>query len=190
MKLNKKLAKQTKSKPKRTRGKRKQTRSRKEKVTKEEDEEKEEENKVDTFDDIKPEVNIIVNTEIQINEECNKSTPSQEKKLRGKYKKRKNKNEIRLAAKEKANRIALLRKEDQQIKEVFNMKCDICSFEFDKFRNIHAHYLSEHNTRGYLICCDQKYYTRTNVLDHALTHINPESLKYGIKYILQRLIIN
>ncbi|KAG4067427.1 hypothetical protein HA402_009664 [Bradysia odoriphaga] len=59
-----------------------------------------------------------------------------------------------------------------QIREWFTLKCELCSAgDFDTLLAVKRHYRKEHQTTGYLKCCDQKFYSRCDLLDHIRYHI-------------------
>lgn len=70
-----------------------------------------------------------------------------------------------------------IKNEEAQIRDYFKMECDICKCKFFKFLEAKAHYRTEHKTRGYLLCCNRKYFHRGTVLDHIAFHVNPDSFK-------------
>lgn len=68
--------------------------------------------------------------------------------------------------------------EDQQIRDIVKMQCDICSEVFFLFRDAKYHYRTQHDQNGYLCCCDKKYFKRARVLEHIQRHINPNGFRY------------
>lgn len=70
-------------------------------------------------------------------------------------------------------------KSDAQIKEFFNLNCDICktSPQFNTFKELQEHYTSIHNQRGYVECCDKKFYRKDRLSNHITNHIYPEAFK-------------
>lgn len=68
--------------------------------------------------------------------------------------------------------------EDQRIREFYNLKCDLCSNKSDTFIEVRAHYRIEHKQRrGYLSCCNRKFFYRGEILEHMHWHLNPEAFK-------------
>lgn len=63
--------------------------------------------------------------------------------------------------------------EDEQIRSVVSMKCDLCDFIFNIFRDCKSHYRTAHNVTGYLKCCGSKILKRARVVQHIQRHINP-----------------
>lgn len=69
-------------------------------------------------------------------------------------------------------------RQDAQIREFFNMKCDICSdFTFETLLEARKHYRTVHNQRGYLECCGKKLDRRFLLLDHIRNHTNPDAYR-------------
>ena len=71
--------------------------------------------------------------------------------------------------------------DDEQIRQFFDMSCDLCESEpFQTFRDVKAHYLSQHEiAKGYVICCKRKFKTLATIKEHMLWHANPDSFTYG-----------
>lgn len=70
-------------------------------------------------------------------------------------------------------------KSDAQIKEFVNLMCDICktSPQFNSFKELQEHFSSEHNQRGYVECCDKKFYRKDRLMNHITNHIYPDAFK-------------
>lgn len=70
-----------------------------------------------------------------------------------------------------------------QIREFYTMKCDLCSVgDFDTLLDVKRHYRREHQTTGYLKCCDKQFYLRCELLDHMRFHImTPETAEVDAK---------
>lgn len=70
-------------------------------------------------------------------------------------------------------------KSDAQIKEFVNLNCDICktSAQFNSFKELQEHYNLEHNQRGYVECCDKKFYRKDRLMNHITNHIYPDAFK-------------
>ncbi|XP_065358027.1 transcription factor grauzone-like [Calliphora vicina] len=67
---------------------------------------------------------------------------------------------------------------DKFIAEHFEMtNCSFCQIPLATFSTLIKHFKEEHNERGYALCCNRKYYTRTELIDHIKWHINPEHFK-------------
>lgn len=70
-------------------------------------------------------------------------------------------------------------KSDAQIKEFVNLHCDICktSSQFNSFKELQEHFNSVHNQRGYVECCDKKFYRKDRLMNHITNHIYPDAFK-------------
>lgn len=68
---------------------------------------------------------------------------------------------------------------DEQIREFGKLTCDLCANDvfFPTFRDLQAHFMNEHQTRGYVTCCDKKIYRKDRILTHITNHINPDAFK-------------
>lgn len=68
---------------------------------------------------------------------------------------------------------------DAQIKEFVNLICDICktSSPFNSFKELQEHFNSEHNQRGYVECCEKKFYRKDRLMNHITNHIYPDAFK-------------
>lgn len=58
-----------------------------------------------------------------------------------------------------------------------DMACDQCDEMFESFSHAKRHYLSAHETKGYIKCCNKKMRTLLAIDDHIQWHKNPESLR-------------
>lgn len=68
--------------------------------------------------------------------------------------------------------------QDAQIREYFNMKCEICSdVQFETLIEANRHYHKVHKTHGYLTCCGKKFYKRFKIINHIRYHINPNAYR-------------
>ncbi|KAJ6641170.1 SET and MYND domain-containing protein 4 [Pseudolycoriella hygida] len=70
-------------------------------------------------------------------------------------------------------------KSDAQIKEFVNLHCDICkaSSQFNSFKELQEHFNFKHNQRGYVECCDKKFYRKDRLFNHITNHRDPEAFK-------------
>lgn len=55
--------------------------------------------------------------------------------------------------------------------------CYVCGAQYDQFLKLQRHCRKEHKTRGYILCCNRKYYRRCLILQHLKFHLNP--VEYG-----------
>lgn len=77
------------------------------------------------------------------------------------------------------------------LSQYFNMSCDLCDTSISSYRHANKHYKDVHEVdKGYLICCNKKFYRLQHMLQHCQWHVNPESFKYvTIKYKIRVLQI-
>lgn len=72
------------------------------------------------------------------------------------------------------------RKDDERIREFFNLKCEKCTDNqlFKSLREIRTHFRDKHSTsRGYIKCCKRKFFRRSILLEHLSWHLNPEAFR-------------
>lgn len=70
-------------------------------------------------------------------------------------------------------------KGDAQIREFVSLCCDICEKrpQFDTFKKLQFHYEAKHDCRGYVNCCEKKFFRKDRLMNHIINHINPEAFK-------------
>lgn len=66
---------------------------------------------------------------------------------------------------------------DSFLKEHFDITCDACFKPFETFALLVQHYSSEHKERGYVTCCETKFFFRHLLVDHIKYHLNPDYFK-------------
>lgn len=70
---------------------------------------------------------------------------------------------------------AEIAEQDERIREYFQMNCEQCDARFAVLRDAILHYRYEHDRRGYLKCCDKRFFNRTMMLDHMKHHRDPNA---------------
>jgi hypothetical protein len=69
------------------------------------------------------------------------------------------------------------------ISKFYRLECDLCpgkdgvAVGFKKLSNLVAHYKSEHQLKGYVICCGIKFVKIRNMAMHMARHIQPDAFK-------------
>ncbi|XP_055376225.1 transcription factor grauzone-like [Condylostylus longicornis] len=66
---------------------------------------------------------------------------------------------------------------DKKVASFVTLSCVICSSTFPTFGKLKTHWKNGHNTNGYAVCCNRRFYKRSLLVDHIDTHINPEHFK-------------
>lgn len=69
------------------------------------------------------------------------------------------------------------REEEDEIRSLISMKCDLCDASFNAFRGCKNHYSRFHNIDGYLKCCDTIFYKRNKLIQHIQLHLHPNGLE-------------
>lgn len=66
---------------------------------------------------------------------------------------------------------------DSFIAEYFKLTCDLCQNPLQTFAELQSHFDEIHEIRGYVMCCGNKYISRSLLVDHVSCHLNPEYFK-------------
>lgn len=75
---------------------------------------------------------------------------------------------------------------DAQIKEFVSLVCVVCDggggdtgkpIEYRCFKDLQLHFEKEHQERGYIVCCDKRFYRKDRLMSHITNHINPDAFK-------------
>ncbi|XP_050101601.1 transcription factor grauzone-like [Anopheles aquasalis] len=72
---------------------------------------------------------------------------------------------------------ARIREEDERLKQFYSMTCEICSVQLKSFLLLQRHCREVHNQRGYVECCDRKFYRRFKLIDHLSLHTTPDAFR-------------
>lgn len=67
-----------------------------------------------------------------------------------------------------------IERENEQIRQYYNMNCTLCSVVFRTIHEAVKHYRRGHQQTGYLKCCNKKVYRRCMALDHIQKHLDPD----------------
>lgn len=93
-----------------------------------------------------------------------------------------NKNKCNGTKKSKMSKLkTIIDETETKMLEFYNIKCEKCEDNnFSSFKMLNKHYISIHNTQGYIKCCkrnirvNDKYYLR----NHMLKHLQPETCRF------------
>lgn len=66
---------------------------------------------------------------------------------------------------------------DEFLATNFNMTCSICTAPMPTFNELCKHFVKEHKVRGFVSCCNKKFFRRSVLVDHIHRHLNPEYFK-------------
>ncbi|XP_055918231.1 transcription factor grauzone-like [Eupeodes corollae] len=66
---------------------------------------------------------------------------------------------------------------EKLINSFFELSCELCKENFDCCTKLFDHYESQHKIRGYLTCCEIKYFKIIKIAEHVLRHKNPDMFK-------------
>lgn len=64
--------------------------------------------------------------------------------------------------------------QDELIRNWCNMECTKCTEKFCVFPEVKVHYHNVHQSNGYLVCCNKKFFRRIRILEHIARHMNPD----------------
>lgn len=71
--------------------------------------------------------------------------------------------------------------EDKKIRDFFDLTCKMCEFRSITFVAVKLHYRQVHLIkRGFVSCCDKKFFRRGRILEHIAWHGNPNSFRCPI----------
>ncbi|XP_055630985.1 zinc finger protein 91-like [Toxorhynchites rutilus septentrionalis] len=68
-------------------------------------------------------------------------------------------------------------KEDELIRQFCTLICEKCEFVGENYYQLEKHYKTDHNTRGYAVCCGRKFCKKRRLFEHCQRHINPDMFR-------------
>uniref|UniRef100_A0A1A9WJ82 Transcription factor grauzone n=1 Tax=Glossina brevipalpis TaxID=37001 RepID=A0A1A9WJ82_9MUSC len=66
---------------------------------------------------------------------------------------------------------------DEEIAKFMALRCELCNEEAANFTALNRHMRAEHNSRGYVRCCNKKFRERGLLVEHIRAHLNPACYK-------------
>uniref|UniRef100_A0A1A9UY42 Transcription factor grauzone n=1 Tax=Glossina austeni TaxID=7395 RepID=A0A1A9UY42_GLOAU len=66
---------------------------------------------------------------------------------------------------------------DEEIAKFMPLHCELCNVEVENFTALKGHMRVEHNMKGYMRCCNRKFFERGLLAEHIRTHLNPACYK-------------
>lgn len=60
------------------------------------------------------------------------------------------------------------------------LECDLCEETCSNFQKLRLHFKEKHKSKGYIKCCERKFYRRYVLVEHIRMHLNPEMHKCNI----------
>ncbi|XP_035786797.1 zinc finger protein 28-like [Anopheles albimanus] len=67
------------------------------------------------------------------------------------------------------------RRTDELISQHCNLDCAICGAKSSTFLQVMRHFQTQHNKKGYIMCCGELYTVRRNLLDHVVLQNDPNA---------------
>lgn len=69
---------------------------------------------------------------------------------------------------------------EKRLGEYFEMKCELCAYQLNSLDDVQEHFKNVHNiNRGFLKCCNKKFFMRRGIIEHIGWHVNPNVFRYG-----------
>lgn len=70
-----------------------------------------------------------------------------------------------------------LAQEDDLIRQFCTLLCESCDYAAESFYALERHYKTEHDQRGYAICCGRKFCKKRRLYEHCQRHVNPDAFR-------------
>ncbi|XP_055839473.1 transcription factor grauzone-like [Episyrphus balteatus] len=122
----------------------------------------------------KPKAKKIKTETIPKEEQLTKSGKKRGRPLKGTPRKTTSPKQV---SEEVVKRKQLSQEYDKIIQEHMKLSCSICLTILPNFSCLRKHYRTQHNKRGYASCCDKKFHSKSILVDHIHTHLDPERFK-------------
>uniref|UniRef100_A0A182KA93 Uncharacterized protein n=1 Tax=Anopheles christyi TaxID=43041 RepID=A0A182KA93_9DIPT len=66
---------------------------------------------------------------------------------------------------------------NQQLREFYDMKCELCGEKLESFTALKNHYYRQHQTHGYIKCCGRTFHSRYRLLEHLSYHVGASMVR-------------
>ena len=66
--------------------------------------------------------------------------------------------------------------QDALIKEYIHLECHVCNEKLDSFTKLRMHVTSTHREKGFVLCCNRKFFKRCHLLQHIDWHKQPQKV--------------
>ncbi|KXJ71424.1 hypothetical protein RP20_CCG020603 [Aedes albopictus] len=67
--------------------------------------------------------------------------------------------------------------QDDLIRKFCSLICEKCEFVGDNYYQLDKHYKTDHNMRGYAVCCGRKFCKKRRLFEHCQRHVNPDMFR-------------
>ncbi|XP_065093565.1 zinc finger protein 91-like [Ochlerotatus camptorhynchus] len=67
--------------------------------------------------------------------------------------------------------------QDEIIRRFCTLICEKCEFVGKSYYQLEKHYKTEHDMRGYAVCCGRKFCKKRRLFEHCQRHINPDMFR-------------
>lgn len=76
--------------------------------------------------------------------------------------------------------------QDELIRKFCSLICEKCEFVGDNYYQLDKHYKTDHNMRGYAVCCGRKFCKKRRLFEHCQRHVNPDMFRceVGAVYLI------
>lgn len=72
--------------------------------------------------------------------------------------------------------------QDEIIRRFCTLICEKCDYVGKNYYQLEKHYKTEHDTRGYAVCCGRKFCKKRRLFEHCQRHINPDMFRCEVSF--------
>ncbi|XP_052872911.1 zinc finger protein OZF-like [Anopheles cruzii] len=108
---------------------------------------------------------------IQSDNEDSSDPLSERKKKAKRGRPRSRRSSSPLVAADKQRRRKATQEDEQRLKDFYHLACEVCETVSESFSDLLAHYRTEHNTGGFVRCCDRTFKKKYLALEHLGGHM-------------------